>query len=355
MQTLRQPSLVVLAGAPRGNEIVHASLDEHLLRPYQADLALLFGSSMPIPSSLRRRAKYVWSIDEPKDWGVVWDEACTELGLPRDAWRAVLDRAASIEHGEVKSASIFGPVIHRNRTVLGSSTISGAFSYWLWKRHAQTLMQYATVVYSRADHAYLCKHPLLDVTLGATHAVFVPTGEDYVGVCDRHRVFHPQDAEAALAWVLWVARNLPSIHSTLTSEEALLRSLHSHGITQEAGRLQRFSRPMFLAAAPGDSTRWSLARTPVPSLPGLKLKYPSEYRLAAATCNAADIPKRTRAYFVPPAMGSSGLVSHEADVAARGDAPPPLSEKKLRLQRSAAQVRPRSPLQQSAAPTEIHS
>ena len=36
----------------------------------------------------------------------------------------------------------------------------------------------------------------------------MPEGEDYTGICDRHRVFHSKDAHAVLSAMLWAARHL---------------------------------------------------------------------------------------------------------------------------------------------------
>jgi hypothetical protein len=135
----RRPTLVVLVGEPRGGSATHAALRTHVLEPWRADLALFFGDIFAIPPTLASLAKYIWRVQEPRDWTGVWDEVAMDLGLAPDAWRTALDRTDDIEHRGLDGASIFGPVVHRNRSVHGSSTISGAFGYWLYKRHHVTL------------------------------------------------------------------------------------------------------------------------------------------------------------------------------------------------------------------------
>jgi hypothetical protein len=185
-----------------------------------------------------------------------------------------------------------------------------------------------TIIYSRADYYHLCDHPFLDVGSGgqrhnaASRAIFVPEGEDYTGVCDRHRVFHSADAKAALDWMSWVVSSVAHIHANLTSEEALHHTLRLARSRNQSGRLRRFQRTMFLGALRNDSTRWSVARTPVPKVDGLFLKYPSEYRLAAFTCNAMQIPAGTQAFFLPPGTPSGRVSQSEPTMSPRAaDAP----------------------------------
>ena len=61
-------TLVVLIGSARGGEETWSSLYKYLLNPLSADLALLFGKSNNKTSSLYKKAKYVWEIDEYEDW-----------------------------------------------------------------------------------------------------------------------------------------------------------------------------------------------------------------------------------------------------------------------------------------------
>ena len=52
----------------------------------------------------------------------------------------------------------------------------------------------------------------------------------------------------------------------------MFRTLKGARARNMSGRVRRFARSMFLAAVDGDSTRWSLARTPVPGVPSLKAR-----------------------------------------------------------------------------------
>ena len=75
-------TLVVLLGNARGGEETWESLYTNLLDPQSADLALAFGDTasgargQPLAGlSLGARAKHVWFLHEPSDWGDVLDAA----------------------------------------------------------------------------------------------------------------------------------------------------------------------------------------------------------------------------------------------------------------------------------------
>ena len=72
-------NLAVLIGSLRGGELAWRSLDENVLRPNRADLALMIGDSGPRGTLLHRLARYVWTIPERKDWGEALDDVARRM------------------------------------------------------------------------------------------------------------------------------------------------------------------------------------------------------------------------------------------------------------------------------------
>ena len=61
-------TLVILIGNARGGEETWQSMYKYLLDPFSADLALLFGKTNNKSSSLYKKAKYLWEIEEYSNW-----------------------------------------------------------------------------------------------------------------------------------------------------------------------------------------------------------------------------------------------------------------------------------------------
>ena len=61
-------TLVILLGTARGGEETWNSMYKYLIKPYSADLALLFGKNPNKHSSLYQKARFIWEIDEYSNW-----------------------------------------------------------------------------------------------------------------------------------------------------------------------------------------------------------------------------------------------------------------------------------------------
>ena len=77
-----------MLGSVRGGERAWRSLDQNLLSPNHADLALMIGA-MPgaKPTLLHRLAKYVWTVPERDNWGDAVDEIRGRMKLNMTVWR----------------------------------------------------------------------------------------------------------------------------------------------------------------------------------------------------------------------------------------------------------------------------
>jgi hypothetical protein len=150
------------------------------------------------------------------------------------------------------------------------------------------LKKYDRFVVTRSDHYYLCEHNLtaLDPSM-----VWVPEGEDYGGITDRH-VVAPAEKILQVLDILPPLLRHPSEFlkflgdmynetKNTNAEKLLLRRWHMQGIIGET-----FPRMMFTCAVPGDETRWW---PPSPRLGpnGVNLKYEGEYDQSKVTCGVS--------------------------------------------------------------------
>lgn len=274
-QIPRSPrTLVVLLGNLRCGEAAWDSLNRHVLRVNDADLALV--TQRPHPhyqnSTLFQRAKHVWYVDG--DW---------DAGLERmsPGWTT---RVLPLLNN---SSRLLGGV----KGMDGSAAII-FYLRWFFLQKLDEVEAYDRFIVTRNDHYYSCD---LDLTqLDPTH-IWIPEGENYGGICDRHMVVSSENLRAALN-VLQPLLDHPENYRKLLSRkvangERLLQStLKRHNLLHS---VRRYPRNMFTCGLPHDSTRGALLSAD-PVTEGVHLKYPKEYELTQITCQCKNLGKACR-------------------------------------------------------------
>jgi hypothetical protein len=289
-------TLVVLLGSARGGSAAWISMLTHLLGALSADLALCLGntSNQGRIATLMARAKYVWPMQEPKDWGTALDAVAHRESIAPGRWhRALKQKVAS------QTSGLFGGAHLNGELLPGSGAIIFTLRYWLLQTAAATLDMYNRIVLTRTDHLYLCDHPNVFPRPGT---VLVARGERYGGWTDRHHVFHPRTKNQALGVLPWLLRNP---RKAKNPEMAIKLAWRELGV-----RVEPLPRCMLTVSAKGDSTRWWSAETPsklckrVDGSPRLlptqlAVKYPIELDLALRYCRrsayhrcGAGVPRR---------------------------------------------------------------
>jgi len=251
-------TIIVLLGNARGGEEAWETMYKNLVTPHDADLALLFGEAEH-EGSLYEKAKYVWEIEEYDNWRTYYEKVCKT-----DTWERIFE--AYCRSG--LSGGIDG---HR-----GSGAIIFAFRHFL-KTKRNILEQYDRIILTRSDHYYLREHPILNLEY-----VWVPKGEDYRGITDRHHVFSPSMIDQVLGVVEFLDdpetyRLLENCGFRCNPEMVLWAMFKKNGVSR---KIRRFPRNMFSVARKNEQTRWRRGSTLMPGSTTLYLKASSEYQEA---------------------------------------------------------------------------
>lgn len=271
-------TLVVLIGNLRGGELAWLTLYDNLLDLNQADLALMIGKTPAEnkTSSLHNRAKYVWEFDEYDDWGDAMDL------INGTGWRSTLPKfLPPVSH-------LLGGMKLPNTESRGSGAII-LMIRWLLSNEIKKnnlTSKYDRFVISRSDHYYLCKH---DVSLLSQEYLWLPTGEDYGGVTDRHLVVSSQYLLDALDILPGLLKDPETYkddisHQQDNPEKLILRRWKVMGLAQ---RIRRFPRMMFTCAVSTDTTRW-MKMTDYVAPEGVHLKYVTEYKGSHQNCRTGS-------------------------------------------------------------------
>ncbi len=294
--------LVAIFGSLRGGPSAWHSLQQHVLRPNNADLALMIGEPPPDASStlLAKLAKFVWTVPEPPSWEGVLDNISFAL-LDPAAPATPRPKGVAAQRGmrtwrelawQRRKDGLWGGTRVRNESLKGSGAIVSAMRWHLKAKLLQhgLLAHYDWFVITRADHYYACEHQVRALD---PRFVWVPEGEDYGGINDRHHICARGDVLRCLS-ILDSVLEQPDRYASAsgTNPEGLLWT--RWGELGLAPRVRRMPRVMFTVAAPGDATRWRRRTTHAVRVPSngstasVHLKYEREYVLSRRTCGLCN-------------------------------------------------------------------
>jgi hypothetical protein len=266
-------TLVIVTGSLRGGEMAWTSLYENLLDVNEADLAVITEDHVPDQyqnASLFKRAKYLWKVPKYDDWADAMD-----LVHNSSAWR-----------GPVFSMYRGGENIMLGglNDVRASGAIVFMFRWFLSQRLQELKLTevYDRFVVTRSDQYYLCPHDLWTLNI---NYLWVPEGEDYDGICDRHFVCSRDHILQALNTLPPLLLHPQKYRKQLTRKRYNSEAFLKHRWAEDGllPMVQRFRRSMFTSATPQDSTRWRIASSD-PVVEGVYIKYPKEYIASLKTC-----------------------------------------------------------------------
>jgi hypothetical protein len=295
-------TLVIMLGSLRGGETAWKSMFRHVLDVNMADLALLIGEGQSSANDnsninnnnyysknastniinkdettttttvLHTRAKFIWTIPEYDDWA----DAMEDIPDKPDDWR---DRL----FGQI-DPSANNILLGAAYNISGSGALVFMFRFYLSQKLQQhnLLSSYDRFVITRSDHFYLCAH---DLSQFSNEFLWVPTGSDHNGICDRHFIASNETILKALDILPPLVQNPESYQEQLTSsdyntERFLLLRWEQEGLGQ---LIQRFDRNMFIVATEADTTRWQGKERYIKRF-NAYLKYTEEFEQSKLTC-----------------------------------------------------------------------
>ena len=262
-------TIVVALGNLRCGEKAWESLYKNVLDVNSADLALI--TQMPIGgyenASLLERAKYVWIVPDYTDWADAIDL------INGTGWRR---RVLPMVNPQ-------SPMLGGVGNFSGSGAIIFMYRFWLSQKIQELRLkeQYDRFVVTRNDHYYLCHHNL---EMLEPSSLWLPMGEDYGGITDRHLVVSSENVLKALDILPPILAHPESymkvyIRKNSISELILRERWREEGLLFKTNR---FKRVMFTCMQPGDGSRWGQMKWRVKER--VHLKYENEYYLSLRSC-----------------------------------------------------------------------
>jgi hypothetical protein len=272
----KESVLVIVLSETRAYEHTFELFKKNLLNTLQADLCLCVANNPRevTDNPFYTEAKYIWSYDEPEDWGNAFDEAQATTGVLKD-WRKLL---------LIKDQWLGG--IRGEHEHPGSAGILLFFRWFLKKSILESgvLDHYDRFVITRSDFMHRIPH----VPLGylCSRFIWIPNGEDYGGYTDRHIVVNAEDLISVLSISDSIVEDPDELFSQMSFqsqwnlEKFIKFSFARAGIVK---KVRRYPYTMYSVRSIDGHTRWSEGK--YASMYHYYIKYDDEYksyRLAAA-------------------------------------------------------------------------
>ena len=238
--------LVVLSGSPRGGKKTWLSILKYVVDPLNADLAICTTDNFVDSNILFERADYKWIMNNPNNFEDYYAK------YYKGTWKEYLNKGKGLGLYE-------------------SGMIHFALKDYIKREHLKVLKEYEYIIYSRFDQYYIDYHPDVD-----SDKLYIPTGEDYFGVCDRHAVFKSTRAEDFLSIVEYIDSPLAlnELPKYPNCESVYKKHLDNIDLSKN---IERFSRVSFTAAIKNEHTNWRVPKYKIFFTDNLMIKYPDEY------------------------------------------------------------------------------
>jgi hypothetical protein len=175
--------LVCLLASTRAHQLTFPSFKRNVLDELNADLALALAIDEHYDYTNRywQHAKYRWTAPDYRDVGKLFDLAqrwlCRQHNVVAPDWRPML-QIKGIWQGGIRSQDP-EPTYSSMQTFCRWLLLNGL-------RRDEVLDRYDRFVITRSDFVWLSPHPPLSILDGS--AVWLPDGENYGGLNDRHVV-----------------------------------------------------------------------------------------------------------------------------------------------------------------------
>ena len=238
--------LTVLAGSPRGGELTWQSLYINVLNHLNSDLAICTGNKWLNNQSFIKRAKYLWNFEEPEDWFEYYRENF------QGNWEEYFNLG--------KSTGLYN-----------SGSIHFALKDIILRNHSKVFKEYDTIIYTRFDQHYVDYHPKI-----ITDEIYIPEGQDYFGICDRHAAFPSKYSNKFLNICGYIdnPKSLLTKRSYVNCETTFKDHMDDEGLKT---KIKRYPRSQFTASLKGEHTNWRIAKYKIYFFGKIMMKYPDEF------------------------------------------------------------------------------
>lgn len=266
-------TLVCVISETRAHKTTWPSFQKNVLEALNADLAVCIATDEKYDENnpFWQNSKYKWTCPEYDDWGYAFELARdTDWPNSNSNWRKML---------KIKDQWLGG--IKGAEEHPAAAGILIFFRWFLWKNIQlhNIFAEYDRIVITRSDFIWTCAHPPMHIL--DPNFIWIPNGEHYAGITDRHAVLSKENAEAYLNIIKPIFTDTDSLFNQMQNYRSWNLERYINLIIQATlgkYKVGYFPYMMYSIRERDDSSRWS-AGTFDEEL-GYAIKYPTEYKIA---------------------------------------------------------------------------
>ena len=276
-------TLVCVIAETRAHKITWPSFKQNLLNELNADLALCISTpdGYDYENPFWQEAKYKWTVPEYDDWGQAFDLAQSQImqrcGIEEKMdWRKLLlikDQWLGGIEGENKHPGSAAILIYFRWHLLAGLIDDGIIN------------KYDRFIITRSDFLWESPHPPL--VLLDKSKIWVPDGEAYYGITDRHAVLSPEHLVPYLNLIELIVCWTDNLYKLMEGDSVWNLEQYIHFVLLNRGygdSIKYFPYCMYSVREREGTTRWKKG-TWSEEL-GYYIKYSSEYASALETKKA---------------------------------------------------------------------
>lgn len=281
--------LVIILAETRASELTFENIRQHVVEPLHADLCVCIGVKEDYDKSnpFFELAKYRFLYPEPSDYAEAFDFAYQSILSEKstsDRLRALCNETEHLpwrKFLEIKD-QFMGGIKDKENEHPGSAGILIFYRWFLLQKILEHDLHnlYDRFIITRSDYHWLLPHPNVEHQLNQD-LIWIPNGEHYRGVTDRHVVLSKKHLVSYLNILECMVLRSHSYfhkmqnHHSWNLEETIRFHLEQHGILDKCAF---FPYVMFTIRPMGGSTRWTFGKFSKEM--NCYIKYQTEYQLA---------------------------------------------------------------------------
>lgn len=273
-------TLVIILGETRAHELTYENIKKNLIDTVGADLALCIGvgENYNYDNPFYQNAKYKFIYDEPPDYSTAFDYAYEIILNENPPSRR--NRLHWREFLKIKDQYL-GGIKDPYEQHPGSAGILIFCRWFLLKNLIDNdlLDKYDFFIITRSDYLYKLPHPKIELL--SKDSIYIPDGEHYLGVTDRHVVLPQKFVEPYLNLLNKMVSKGKEYYKHMKLHEPLNleKFIKFHLIKQKVFQFVNFFPYVMYTVRPIDgTTRWAAGIFSEEH--GYFIKYPSEFILS---------------------------------------------------------------------------
>jgi hypothetical protein len=271
--------LIIILSEVRASNLTFDLFENNFLKITNADVALCIGKNENSEkiSKFHDVAKYIWEINEPETCEKLYEEVVKQNNY-NEEWKDILKNIINNTYS-IDLDIVFGKLFEKKNNKGATSFLY----YYRWLllqklKENNLINKYNWFIITRSDFMWNIQHP--DCKFLDKNYIYIPDGENYTGINDRHIIIPKKYIEKSLEILDFILKNPQDIYEkciinkTIINIETLLKYFFS--TTNLINNIRRYPYTMYTVREKNGPSNWSFGK--YNRQLKFNIKYKTEYK-----------------------------------------------------------------------------